>query len=328
MTMIETYLPELASLWQQTKGHPDIAVAILDGSVDQSHPCFEGANLTQLQTLVSADQATPSHHGTHVASIIFGRHNNQMNGSEVHGIAPKSRGLILPIFGEVEPGRPAPCSQTDLARAITQAVEAGANVINISGGQLASSAEPEHLLSNAIRLCKEKNVLIVAAAGNDGCKCLHVPAAVDSVLAVGAMDADGKPLGFSNWGDAYQSQGILAPGQNILGAVPNGGTVMMSGTSFAAPIVSGIVALLLSIQVENRVSPDPAAVRAALLNTAHPCNPQETSDCTRFLAGVLNIKGAYEQMTKESRVEAEKVIMSEAINEFDSDEPMDDEFNE
>ena len=58
------------------------------------------------------------------------------------------------------------------------------------------------------RSCEDNNVLVVAAAGNDGCACLHVPAAVPSVLAVGA---DGKPLETSNWGEAYRSNGILAP---------------------------------------------------------------------------------------------------------------------
>ena len=87
----------------------------------------------------------------------------------------------------------------------------------ISGGQLTDFGEVEAWLENAVNLCKANNVLIVAAAGNDGCDCLHVPAALPTVLAVGAMDAQGKPLDFSNWGEAYQSQGLLAPGENILG---------------------------------------------------------------------------------------------------------------
>ena len=65
-------------------------------------------------------------------------------------------------------------------------------------------------------------MLIVAAAGNNGCQCLHLPAALPTVLAVGAMDAQGLPLGSSNWGDAYQNEGILAPGEKVFGAVPGG----------------------------------------------------------------------------------------------------------
>ena len=91
----------------------------------------------------------------------------------------------------------------------------------------------------------------VAAAGNNGCDCLHVPAALPAVLAVGAMDAHGHPLEFSNWGKAYQTQGILAPGKDITGAKSGGGTVQLSGTSFATPIVAGVAALLLSLQVQR-----------------------------------------------------------------------------
>lgn len=281
--------------YQKFGGDPSICVAVVDGPVDQSHSCFEGANLTQLSTLVSsvADGGSASQHGTHVASIIFGQHN-----SAVSGIAPHCRGLIVPVFTDGKEGRLAPCSQIDLARAITQAVEQGANVINISGGQLAASAESDRLLANAVRLCQEQNVLIVAAAGNDGCDCLHVPAALESVLAVGAMDAQGNPIGFSNWGEAYQNQGILALGENILGAVPGGGTAVKTGTSFATPIVSGIAALLLSIQLQRGEKLDPHAIRDAILQSALPCNLSKGSDSRRCLVGSLNISGAYAFITK------------------------------
>ncbi|MGA7935409.1 MAG: PatA/PatG family cyanobactin maturation protease, partial [Kovacikia sp.] len=288
-------LPGLKSLWVKSLGEPGICVAVLDGPVDQSHSCFDGANITRLQTLVpgAADRGSASQHGTHVASIIFGQH-----GSPVLGIAPNCRGLIVPVFTDGSEGGLAPCSQIDLARAITQAVEQGANVINISGGQLAISAESDKFLTNAIRLCQEKNVLIVAAVGNDGCDCLHVPAAIESVLAVGAMDAQGNPIGFSNWGEAYQKQGILALGENILGAIPGGGTAAKTGTSFATPIVTGIVALLLSIQLQRGERVDSHAIRDAILLSALPCNQTEGLDSRRCLVGTLNIFGAYTLITK------------------------------
>jgi cyanobactin maturation PatA/PatG family protease len=146
-----------------------------------------------------------------------------------------------------------------LARAIALAIENGAHVINISGGQLTPSGEPEPILAQAIESCKRHNVLIVAAAGNDGCECLHVPAAAPSVLAVGAMDHHGSPLVSSNWGDAYRTQGILAPGVDVLGAVPGGGTVHKSGTSFATPFVSGLIGLLASL--DRREGREPRSLR-------------------------------------------------------------------
>jgi cyanobactin maturation PatA/PatG family protease len=285
------------SLWGKTTGDPNIRIAVLDGPVDQSHPCFNGAQLSQVETLVSgvADEEVASQHGTHVASVIFGQH-----GSPVQGIAPKCQGLIVPVYAAGNEGVPIPCSQIDLARAITQAVEEGAHIINISGGEFTPSGEHHYLLAQAIRLCRDKNVLIVAAAGNDGCACLHVPAAVPSVLAVGAMDVQGKPLEFSNWGSLYQTQGIVAPGENIVGAVPRKGTTTQkTGTSFATPIVSGIAALLLSIQRHRGDKVDPNAVRAALLSSVHPCNLEKASDCERLLAGRLNITGAYQLLTND-----------------------------
>jgi cyanobactin maturation PatA/PatG family protease len=274
------------------RGDDRICIAVLDGPVDRSHPCFRGANLTELQTLVPRGPYTghASAHGTHVASVIFGQ-----PGSPVAGIAPACRGLVIPIFADAAPGADLTCSQLDLARAILLAIENGAHVINISGGQLTPSAEPEPFLAQAIESCAKHNVLIVAAAGNDGCECLHVPAAAPSVLAVGAMDQAGNPLTSSNWGNAYRSQGILAPGADVLGAVPGGGTARKSGTSFAAPLVSGLVGLLASRQVQGGQAPDPHAIRTTLLKSAAPCLPGTSDDCRKFLAGRLNIAGVIKQ---------------------------------
>jgi cyanobactin maturation PatA/PatG family protease len=196
----------------------------------------------------------------------------------------------VPVFSDNRRGS---LSQIDLARAINQAVEAGAHVINISGGELSQLGKADPILENAVRSCNQNNVLIVAAAGNDGCECLHVPAALNSVLAVGAMNAKELPFDFSNWGETYQAQGILAPGENIQGAESGGGTALKSGTSFATPVVSGIVALLLSVQVQRGEKPDPHAVRDAILKSAWPCQPETVPESRRCLAGRLNIPGAY-----------------------------------
>ena len=283
---------EIQELWNLTRGDSQICVAVLDGLVDQSHDCFNAANLTRLPTLIQGEataNGSMSGHGTHVASIIFGQHNS----SELRGIAPQCRGLIVPIFGDNN----RKLSQLDLARAIEQAVNAGAHIINVSAGQLTDNGEAEGWLDRAVQLCKDHNVLIVAAAGNDGCDCLHVPASLPTVLAVGAMNDQGKPIDFSNWGESYQNQGILAPGENILGAKPGGGTQKLSGTSFATPIVSGVAALLLSLQVQRGETPDPAQVRRVLLETAIPCTTKDTDDISRCLLGKLNISGALAYFT-------------------------------
>jgi subtilisin family serine protease len=288
-------IPGLQELWNETLGHPDICIAILDGPVDQTHPSLQSARLNWIETLISGSpqQGPAVQHGTHVTSIVFGQHDGP-----VKGIAPYCRGLIVPIFKDGTDGSIAPCSQLDLARAIAQALEAGAKIINISGGESTSSGKAHPILADAVQACADRNVLIVAAAGNEGCECLHIPGALPSVLAVGAMDNQGSPLDFSNWGTQYRMQGILAPGENILGAAPGGGTRAQSGTSYATPTVSGVAALLLSLQLKLGQEIDTRVVRTAILESAYACDPKAVLDCRPFMVGSLNVPGAHRLVAK------------------------------
>ena len=295
-------IPGLNELWAESLGDPRICVAVLDGPVDLSHPSLATANITQIETLVSGvvDQGPASQHGTHIASIIFGQHDGP-----VKGIAPHCRGLIIPVFKDDGAGSIAACSQLDLARAISEAMQEDAHIINISGGELTPSGTAHPILTDAIRHCSNSGVLIVAAAGNEGCDCLHIPGALPSVLTVGAMSAQGEPLDFSNWGERYRTQGILAPGENILCASSGGETGRNSGTSYATAVVSGIAALLLSLQLKHEQKPDPHAVRAALLNSAVGCGEGLALDRRQVLAGRLNVSGAISQIVKEVSIVSE-----------------------
>jgi cyanobactin maturation PatA/PatG family protease len=298
----------LEELTDETRGDPRVSVALLDGLVDTNHPCFQGANLEILSTLVQdrGPAGGMAAHGTHIASLLFGQ-----PGSPIEGVAPGCRGLIIPVFSDDRRHLP----QMDLARAITQAVEAGAHLINISGGQKVEGAEADDFLAKAVRLCEERGVLIVAAAGNDGCDCLHVPAALPAVLAVGAMDDEGRPLPMSNWGAAYQEQGILAPGAGIRGAKPGGGTYALSGTSFAAPIVTGAAALLLSLQIARGERPDPVAVRRALLASASPCEEPAGEGERRCLAGRLNVPAAMKSLRNGEETMADNQVSKTKVAE-------------
>jgi PatG C-terminal/Subtilase family/PatG Domain len=287
-------IPGLRELWAETLGDRSVSIAILDGPVDLTHPSLRGADLLQLESLVSGepDAGPASQHGTHVASILFGQHD-----SPLPGIAPRCRGLSIPIFASIDADTFQVCSQIDLARAISLAVQHGANVINISGGELSLTGAAYPLLENAVRECARAGVLIVAAAGNQGCECLHIPASLDPVLAVGGMDSRGAPLDFSNWGGAYRARGLLAPAVDIPGAVPGGGTTRRTGTSYAAPIVTGVAALLLSLQRRRGLPLDSARVREALLASASGCATQPVPDCRRLLTGRLNVRGAVSLIT-------------------------------
>ncbi len=288
-------IPGIPELWAETLGDPEICIAVLDGPVDRAHPSFRGAHLTQVETLVSgqADQGPACQHGTHIASVIFGQHSGP-----VKGLAPQCRGVLIPVFESMDTEAFRSCSQLDLARALTQAMQHGAQVINVSGGQFSPSGTAYPLLASVVHDCAQRGILIVAAAGNEGCECLHVPAALASVLAVGAMDRHGEPLAFSNWGGPYQTQGILAPGEQILGAQPRSGVLRRTGTSSATAVVSGVAALLLSWQRQRGHRPNPPLVRAALLQSARGCNDQPLKDCRRLLAGRMNVNGAVSFLTQ------------------------------
>ncbi|MDD1534725.1 MULTISPECIES: PatA/PatG family cyanobactin maturation protease [unclassified Bradyrhizobium] len=274
------------------RGSPGVRIAVLDGRVDLEHPCFRGAHLALLPSMLPADQESlgpMAAHGTHITSVIFGQ-----PGSEVEGLASGCSGLIIPVFFEDRRS----ASQLDLGRAIELAVDHGAHIINISGGQLTDVGEADTWLENAVRLCADRNVLVVAAAGNDGCECLHVPAALPMVLPVGALDRQGRPINFSNWSGAYRSKGLMAPGQDILGAKPGGGVTRRSGTSFAAPIAASAAALLLSHQVDRGSQPDPHFIRQLLLDSALPCDGLGSDESDRCLAGRLNLPGAFELLKR------------------------------
>lgn len=302
MTDPQSVLTGIKWLQAQSLGSPDVRVAVLDGPADLSHPCFSTADLSRVPTMVQdpPGDGEMSVHGTHVASVIFGQ-----PGTSVAGIAPACQGLLLPVFRDPPARR---LSQLDLGRAIEQAVQEGAHVINVSGGQRSPTDEADGVLSHALELCEDNNVLVIAAAGNDGCECLHVPAAVPSVLAVGALGAGGKPLSTSNWGPAYRSNGVLAPGEHVLGAASGGGTARMTGSSFAAPIVTGIAALLLSLQQASGQEINPSAVRKAILDSATPCYPQDSLECRPYLVGTLNIPGAYDLTIKGGQKVAESDV--------------------
>ncbi|MFE0921260.1 MULTISPECIES: S8 family serine peptidase [Streptomyces] len=278
-------------------GDARVCIAVLDGPVDVSHPCLDGANLRRVDTLVHdpAGKGPMSVHGTHVTSLIFG----QPERGSLAGIAPHCRGLLLPVFKDGANGRVA---QMDLARAIERAVHEGAHIINISGGERTPDGQADALLERALRLCEDSGVLVVAAVGNDGCDCLQVPAAMPSVLAVGAAGIAGEPLESNNWGGMYGNNGVLAPGQNIEGAVPGGGSIAMTGSSFAAPQAAGVAALLVAAQLDQGGPADPHTAGRAILQTASAaaCSPDDSPECRRYLAGSLDAAAAYRLITGRS----------------------------
>lgn len=269
------------------RGAAEILIGVVDGLPDLDHPCLRSAAIEILESMIPPDAGGADLHGTGICSLLFG------SGDPILGLVPDCSGLVLPLF--LRKGTdPAirPVSQLDLARAITFALERGVSIINVSAGQKSVTTEPEAHLEQALRHCAEQRVLLTAAAGNDGCACINLPAGVEFVLAVGALDGRGRPLEVSNWGETYRRNGLLAPGGDLPVALPGGGMSTASGTSFATAVVTGVAALLLSVARREGYRIDPLDVRQILIDSAAPCELEGDGACDRYLAGTLDAASA------------------------------------
>ncbi|CCI04703.1 S8 family peptidase [Microcystis aeruginosa] len=330
-------IPGMTALRSQTKGDPRIKIAVLDGPIDLDRACFQSANITRLDPYWSEEfpidtqhlqafldveksgksdeekadllkEAIPDEnilhslhlrfHANHIISTICGQPD-----SPVEGIAPNATVINIPIAYSNDDF----INPLNLSRAISTAIEQGVNIIHCAACHPTQSGLAHEFIDKAIRQAQANNILVIAPGGNDKGECWCVPAVLENVLTVGAMKDTGEPFKFSNFGGKYATQGILAPGENILGAQPaTDDPIRKKGTSCAAPIVTGTAALLMSLQLEQGLSPDAEAVRAALINSAIPCDPKEVEEPERCLLGKINIAGAYELLTGEPLKEVEK----------------------
>jgi cyanobactin maturation PatA/PatG family protease len=281
-----------AQLANAAEGTEDIVIGVVDGIPDLASPGLAGVALTIEPSMLPDDGSDePDAHATDIASLILGRDTSSP------GLAPGCAGLALPIFfGSSDSPRRA--SQLDLARALTLGSERSLAIINVSAGQRTSTPAVGRHLEDALVRCHERGILVVAAAGNDGCACIHVPAAVPIVLAVGAMDVDGRPHDISNWGDAYRASGLLAPGAELV--IPGAENVRRTGTSYATAVVTAIAARILATARRSGLQLGALDVRRLLLETADPCDAARDGDCARHLAGRLNVTAALARLKQES----------------------------
>ena len=245
-----------------------------------------------------------SSHATHIASTILGQH-----GSPVAGIAPHCTAINIPISFAGDDF----ISFVNLTHAINEALKAEVNIIHIAACHPTQSGMAQEIFARAVKQCQDSNILIIAPGGNDKGECWCIPAILPEVLTVGAMRDDGQPFKFSNYGGDYQDKGVMANGENILGANPGTDVpVREKGTSCAAPIVTGISALLMSLQLQRGEKPNAEKVRQAILKSAIPCDPKEVEEPERCLLGKLNIPGAYQLLTDKSLaiIESPNIIPS------------------
>uniref|UniRef100_B8HTZ2 Methyltransferase type 11 n=1 Tax=Cyanothece sp. (strain PCC 7425 / ATCC 29141) TaxID=395961 RepID=B8HTZ2_CYAP4 len=235
-------------------------------------------------------------HATGIFGTMFGQ-----PGSPVEGIAPYCTAINIPLFETATSSES--ISPLNLAHAFNLALELKVNIIHCAACHPTQSGFAHEMIQQAVKRCQENNILIVAPSGNNNGEWFCVPAVLPNVMAVGMMKDNGQPASYSNWGGQYQQQGILAPGENIVAALP--GTdepARQEGTSLAAPVITGISALLMSVQLQRGMEPNAEMVRTALLKSAIPCDPTEVEEPERCLAGKLNIPGAFKAITGEALI--------------------------
>ncbi|WP_425578762.1 type VII secretion-associated serine protease mycosin [Streptomyces lavendulae] len=229
----------LDALWARTKGK-GVRVAVIDTGVDRANPQLSGA----LDPGAGRDFLDPKGgdgtndtvgHGTKVAGLIAAR---PQEGTGFVGLAPEA--TVIPIRQNDGQGNG---NAATLAQAIDHAVAKGAQVINISQDTDAPLT-PDSDLGKAVQRALDAKAVVVASAGNDGLtgqKRRTYPAAFPGVLAVASSDRNNERAAFSQPGDFI---GVAAPGVDMVSTVPGFGQCIDNGTSFSAPYVAGVAALL------------------------------------------------------------------------------------
>ncbi|MEF2964708.1 S8 family peptidase [Paenibacillus sp. M1] len=222
--------------WRLSKGSNDVIVGVVDTGVDTKHPDLQGRLLEGYNVVAPGD--TPADdvgHGTHVAGIIAANVNN------TEGIAGMMwGGKILPVKALDSTGSGTTYS---VAQGIIWATDHGAKVINMSLGNYADA----QFLHEAVKYAFDRDVVLIAATGNDNTERPGYPAAYPEVLSVSATDYNLQRASFSNYGDYVD---VMAPGESIASTYPDNQYAALSGTSMATPHVTALAALIRSINPE------------------------------------------------------------------------------
>jgi len=227
--------------WPVIKGDKGILVAVIDSGVDYNHEDLAGVVQKGYDFADEDEDPMDEHgHGTYVAGIIAAIMNN---GKGIAGVAQVSILAVRVVDKRGNGGL------WDIAQGIVFAVKKRARIINMSLGVYRRS----ELLYEACWYAAERNVLLVASAGNEGGGPVCYPAAFDTVIAVSAVDCEKEFAKFSSKGPEVE---LTAPGvkkftqdelEGILSTVPGDKYAYAAGTSVAAPYVAGVAALVLSV---------------------------------------------------------------------------------
>jgi len=238
---------QAASAWDHTVGSTTVSIAVIDTGVDFGHVDLSSKFESEIDIkgygLGDGCPIAAPGHASRVAGIAAAA---TYNDEGIAGVSWLSKIRSYKVYDE----RSGNCflDDRDLQTAILAAVSDGADIINMSLG----ASEDSALLDTLVTVAWNSGAVLVASAGNDNNTVKQYPAAYDEVIAVSASGTLDERWELSNYGSWVD---IAAPGDNILSTVPvNGyaaGSVYGSGTSFAAPHVSGVAALLASLGLSN-----------------------------------------------------------------------------
>lgn len=254
-------MANLAKAWDITFGDPKVIIAVVDTGIDLTHPDLKN-KIVPGYNIISQGKTPPKDdngHGTHASGIAAADTNNKIG---VAGTAPRCK--LMPIKALDAKGSG---DTVNVALGIVWAVDHGARVLNLSLG-----GPNNETVKKAVEYALAKNVVVVAAMGNDGKNQRAYPAAIPGVISVGSVDSDQSRSSFSNYGSWIS---VASPGSSILSTMPTYETTMteseknkgydyLDGTSMACPIVAGIAALVVS----RNPTYTPAEVKARIESTA------------------------------------------------------------
>ncbi len=221
--------------WNEMDELNAITVAVIDTGVCMSHEDLVGRVLDKGYDFVDNDDDPEDvfGHGCSVAGIIAA---NIDNGIGIAGFAPNSSILPVRVLGPSGSG-----SMADVAAGIVYAADNGADIINLSLGSMVGSQVTQDAVNHAIA----KGVTVIASAGNSGGDLPGFPARYENVVAVGAIDPNGGRSSFSNKGGD-----IWAPGRDVHTIYLDNGYKALNGTSFSAPYVAAMAAVLEGMGAE------------------------------------------------------------------------------
>ncbi len=298
----------------RVKGHKiegrGVKVAVIDSGFDKDHPDF-GWRVKASKNFSGGRASKGREHGTHVAGIIAG--SGKVSGYRHAGVAPKATLYDAKVFMNAE----TPTTRDTIIDAVLWAVKKHVDVINMSFGDNHGCTDGTCLLCKTANYAVSKGITVVAAAGNVGPAegTISCPGNAKDVITVGASTKTSPPvvMGFSSRGSSRQPDkpDVVAPGNNIMAPQPGGLYASMSGTSMAAPHVSGLAALLHQSKhyTTGGHHISPAQIKHTLQQNSVDLGEHKTaqgSGLVNFNNSLVSLRNVKKRVWRDSRAHAAK----------------------